>query len=318
MNEHDEVLDVQRLLSRERLCIDEVQPGRTSFLSHLGAQPKLAPGPWIAHRELAYALALANLNPAQRTSLARSVLVEFGREFGVGRLRLVALASGLPFGGASVLMSPRKGGGPRCCYTWALGSTAVPAACDWLLLRAQPEWALDAALPPLRASGLQTLTVLGGHVLLLVENATAAAAVAAECEGRVAFAAHPRFAPMLERVDPQASVLIWPYDALESSALRDQPVFAVALVGAPESVRLEVARWLSARDTQRAGDFELVSVTCPKRMDRDGLAEFWAACDRPKILLRGDPAWAASGAAWLRTLGAAVHIQGAATQLHLL
>lgn len=57
----DELHFVLRMLAQERLSIDESEPGRTTFLSHLGAQPKLVPGPWIGHRDLLYALALANL-----------------------------------------------------------------------------------------------------------------------------------------------------------------------------------------------------------------------------------------------------------------
>jgi len=72
-NRADELLAVQRMLARERLSIDDPQLGRTCFLSHLGAQSKLVPCPWVGHRDLLYALALANLNPAQRTSLGSGV-----------------------------------------------------------------------------------------------------------------------------------------------------------------------------------------------------------------------------------------------------
>src|SRR5690606_39483822 len=102
--------EVQHMVSRERLSLDEPGPDRTCFLSHVGAQEKLVPGPWIAHRDLVYAMALANLSPAQRTSLARAVLLEHGREFGVGRLRLEAASSGLPVGGSSLRLEPRQGG----------------------------------------------------------------------------------------------------------------------------------------------------------------------------------------------------------------
>jgi len=135
---------VQTMLARARLSIDDTQSGRTCFLSHLGAQERLSPGAWMGHRDLLYGLALANLSPSQRTSLARAVLVDHGREFGVGRLRLQTLASGLPLGGSSLLMEPRTGG-TSCLYTWALGPGATPATCDWLLLRASPQWAVEAA-----------------------------------------------------------------------------------------------------------------------------------------------------------------------------
>lgn len=310
--------DVQRLLTGERLSIDEVVPGKTCFLSHLGAQAKLAPGSWVAHRDLAYALALANLSPAQRTSLARSVLLEHGREFGVGRLRLVPLRSGLPAGGSSLLLEPRRRGGPRCLYTWALGTGAEPAPCDWLLLRAQPEWALDAAPPPLRASGLRTLVALGGQVLVLVDNATTALAVAQACRGQVELASHPRFAPFFEAVDPHAAILVWPHDALESAGLRQRSILAAAILGAPEATVQSVRAWLSSRDAGASGDYELVRAGCPGRLNRAGLETFWVACGRPRVLLTGDPTWAAHGAAWLRDLGAKVEVHGQATQLALL
>lgn len=314
------LLDVQRILTRERISLDGVESGRTCFLSHLGAQPKLVPGAWAAHRDLAYALALANLSPTQRTSLARCLLLEHGREFGIGRLRLTPLASGLPAGGSSLLLEPRRReSGLRCLYTWGLGPQATVTACDWLVLRAQPEWACDAPPPVLRPSGLETLVALGGEVLLLVENATVALAVAEACAGRVALASHPRFSPFLESLDPSASVLLWPHDALGSVGLRQKPILAAALMGAPESERQRVRSWLAAREgATRAGDYELVSVGCPGRLDRTGLERFWTACGRPRVLLSGDPTWAAEGGAWLRRCGATVEIQGQATQLPLL
>lgn len=315
----DGLLDVQRLLTRERISLDQVEPGRTCFLSHLGAQSKLSPAPWVAHRDLAYALALANLNPALRKSLARAVLLEHGREFGVGRLRLTPYASGLPLGGSSLVLEPRRrGSGPRCLYTWALGMQAVPVSCDWLLLRAQPEWALDPPPPPLRPSGLQTLAALGGRVLVLVENATAAIAVVQACAGKVTLASHPRFAPFLEGLEPRADVLVWPHDALDSANLRNLPILAAALIGATESVRDATRRWLASRDAARVGDYELVTASCPGRIDRPALARFWAACGRPRILLTGDPTWAAQGGRWLREVGAKVEVHGEATQLQLL
>jgi hypothetical protein len=311
----DDVLLVQHMLARERLSIDEAEAGRTCFLSHLGAQPRLVPTAWIGHRDLIYALALANLTPAQRTCLARAVLVEHGREFGVGRLRLQAIPSGLPLGGSSLLMSQRRGG-PTCLYTWALGESSEPAKCDWLLLRAQPEWALDEPAPPLSARGLDTLAQLGGEVLVLVSSAVGAVQVAKLCAGRVTLAAHPRFSPYIEGLVPDAPVLLWPHDALDGAGLRRHEVMAAVLVGAPESVRQAVHAWRGRVAGSRP--VELCEVGTPGRISRDALAEFWRACGRPAVLMTGDPAWAASGAAWLRSLGATVEVHGAATQLELL
>ena len=126
MSHADEFAAVQRMLARERLSIDDSQPGRTCFLSHVGAQPRLLPGPWVGHRDQIYALALANISPPQRTSLARAVLVEYEREFGIGHLQLEAVPSGLPLGGSSLRMRHRTGG-PTCLHTWALGPGAKPA-----------------------------------------------------------------------------------------------------------------------------------------------------------------------------------------------
>jgi hypothetical protein len=192
-------------------------------------------------------LALANLNPAQRTSLARAVLIEHGREFGVGHLALQAVSSGLPLGGSSLFLRPRRGG-PTCLYTWALGTTPTPVACDWLVLRAQPEWALDKPPKALRATGLQILAALGGEVVVLVGSAVGALQVASLCAGKVEIAAHPRFSPYIEGLDPAARVLLWPHDALDGAGLRRHEVVAVVLVGAPESVRQGIEAWCARRD----------------------------------------------------------------------
>jgi hypothetical protein len=310
-----EVQEVQHLFSRERLAIDDMQPGRTCFLSHIGAQPKLVPGPWIAHRDLLYALALANLTPAQRTSLARAVLVEHGHEFGVGRLLLEARASGLPLGGSSVRLRHRKGG-VTCFYTWALGAEPQAASCDWLLLRAQPEWALDHSPPRLATGGMATLAELGGEVLVLVASAVGAVQVAQACAGKVELASHPRFSPYIEGLHPDAPVLLWPHDALDGLGLRRRELAAVALVGASEQVRRELER--RCQKMPRGDRIEIVELACPGRADRARLADFWAACGRPSILLSGDPSWASMGAKWLESLGATVVVQTAATQLDLL
>ncbi len=306
---------VQTMLARARLSIDDTTSGRTCFLSHLGAQQRLSPGAWMGHRDLLYGLALANLSPAQRTSLARAVLVDHGREFGVGRLRLQTLASGLPLGGSSLLMEPRTGG-TSCLYTWGLGPNATPAACDWLLLRASPEWAIEPAPKRFSARGIQLLTQLGGEVLLLVDTAVGALQVAQACAGTLRIAAHPRFSPHIEALDPEAPVLLWPHDALDGAGLRRHEVVAVALVDAPERVQTELRSWVSRRVGER--DIETVDLCCPGRMDRGSLRAFWRACGEPAVFLTGDPEWTSSGAAWLRTLGADVVVHGEATQLSLL
>ncbi len=303
------------MLARERLSIDDTQPGRTCFLSHLGAQERLSPGAWMGHRDLLYGLALANLSPTQRTSLARAVLVDHGREFGVGRLRLETLSSGLPLGGSSLLMQPRTSG-PSCLYTWAVGPKAAPAECDWLLLRASPEWASDPAPRKFSARGLQLLTQLGGEVVLLVGSAVAAVQIAQACSGVLRLAAHPRFSPYIESLDPDAQVLLWPHDAIEGAGLRRHEVVAVALVDAPEPVKGQLKDWLERRQGGR--EVEVVEVSCPGRADRRALESFWRACGRPAVFLTGDSIWAASGASWLRSLGADVVVHGAATQLSLL
>lgn len=312
-----ELHEVQHMISRERLSLDEPGPDRTCFLSHVGAQAKLVPGPWIGHRDLVYAMALANLSPTQRTSLARAVLVEHGREFGVGRLTLEALASGLPLGGSSLRLCHRQGGGLRCLYTWALGGTPAPTRCDWLLLRAQPEWAQPESPRAFSTKGLRTLTELGGQVLVLVDTAVAALQVARVCGDEVPLQAHPRLSPYLERVEPDAPVLVWPHDALEGPGLSRYAVTAVVLVAAPEPVRQQVEAWRGRKGP--AGErLPVVEVGCPGRIDREGMAAFWEACGRPRVLLRGDSALTASGAAWLRERGAVVEVQGRATQLSLI
>lgn len=311
-----ELHEVQHMVSRERLSLDEPAPDRTCFLSHVGAQAKLVPGPWIGHRDLVYAMALANLSPAQRTSLARAVLVEHGREFGVGRLTLEALASGLPLGGSSLRLGRRQGG-LRCLYTWALGPAPAPTRCDWLLLRAQPEWALDEPPRPFAAKGLRTLVELGGQVLVLVDTAVAALQIAKACADEVPLQAHPRLSPYLEKVEPEAPVLLWPHDALDGPGLARHAVTAVVLVAAPESVRQQLEAW-RLRQGPAGERLPVVEVSCPGRIDRESLAGFWEACGRPRVLLRGDSAWTASGATWLQSRGAKVEVQGRATQLSLI
>lgn len=317
----DEVQQIQAILTRERLAVDVCDGNRTAFLTHVGAAPRLAPGPWIAHRQLVMSLALSNLAPQQRASLAHAVIVEWGREFGVGRLVLSAVASGLPLGGSSLSMRPRTPGGdgrPHVLYSWALGPRATPVTCDWLLLRAQPGWACDSPARQLGARGLETLAQLGGNVLLLVPSAVAARQVADTVGRTLALDAHPRFAPYLQEQDERpapdadATLLLWPHDAIGAASLERRQFSTAVLVAAPEVVRQEAMRWAS----QRPG-VEVVDAACPGRMNRKALASYWRACGCPKILLRGDPEWAAEGRPWLESIGATVAAHSEATQLGL-
>jgi hypothetical protein len=317
----DEVQQIQGMLTRERLAVDVCDGNRTAFLTHVGAAPRLAPGPWIAHRQLVMSLALSNLAPQQRASLAHAVIVEWGREFGVGRLVLSAVASGLPLGGSSLSMRPRTPGGdghPHVLYTWAVGPRATPVVCDWLLLRAQPGWACDSPARLLGARGLETLAQLGGNVLLLVPSAVAARQVADTVGRTLALDAHPRFAPYLPEQDPRhehdadASLLLWPHDAIGAASLERRTFSTAVLIAAPEVVRQEAMRWASLRP-----GVELVDAACPGRMNRKALTSYWRACGRPKILLRGDPEWAAEGRLWLESIGATVAGHSEATQLGL-
>ncbi len=311
----DEVQQILAMLTRERLSVDLCDGQRTAFLTHIGAQARLTPGPWIAHRQLVLALALANLAPAQRSSLAHAVVVDWGREFGVGRLVLEAVASGLPMGGSSLLMRPRAPGGegrPRVLYTWALGTRATPVTCDWMLLRAQAEWALADPPRPIGLRGLETLAQLGGSVLLLVPSAVAARQVADVVGTALPLHAHPRFVPYLEQHEPDAALLLWPHDAIRASSLDRYEFSTAVLIGAPEQVRQDALRWAAERP-----GVEVVDAACPGRMDRKALARYWRACGKPRVLLRGDPEWAAEGRTWLREIGAVVEAHSEATQLGL-
>jgi hypothetical protein len=308
----DGALALRQMLARSRLSLDACEPGRTAFLSHLGAAVPLTPAPWIAHRDLLHALALANLTPAQRSALVRAVLVGHGSEFGVGRLVLEAVESGLPFGGSSLRMATRAGG-DRCLYTWALGAEARPRPCNWLLLRAQPEWALDEPPRELTRRGVSTLAELAPPVCIAVDGAVAARQVADLLGDEVPVDAHPRFLPHLAVHRPRASVLIWPHDAVGAPGLERHELRTIVLAGAPERVR---AAWRAAIQTRDAPT-EWVEATVPGRATRSRLAAFWEACGEPQVLLRGQPDWAREGEAWLRTLGAKVARERAGTQLGL-
>lgn len=318
MAEVDETLQIQAMLTRERLAVDLCDGKRTSFLTHVGSAPRLVPGPWMAHRKLIMALALANLAPHQRASLAQAVLVDWEREFGVGRLVLHALPSGLPLGGSSLLMRRRgEEGALRVLYTWALGPRAMPVECDWLLLRVQPEWALDNAPRKVGVRGLDTLAQLGGRVLLLVPSPVAARQVADAIAGRLPVDAHPRFLPHLEDHEPDAPLLLWPHDAIRSTTLERRVISTAVLIGAPELVRGETQRWAAQRRDATEEAIEVVDAACPGRMDRKSLTRYWKACGKPKVLLRGDPEWATQGERWLRSIGATVAAHAESTQLGL-
>ena len=310
----DEAQVVRRLLARERLTVDEAAPGRTCFLSHLGAQSRLVAGPWIAHREHLAALAVANLSHGQRTSLARAVAVEFDREFGVGRLTACAVPSGLPFGGASLRLRPRTQ--PlECLVAWKLAPSARPAGCDWLVLAADPGWCLDGAIPVLRPESLQLVAALGGDVLVLVDGIIAAKQVADACAGRVELAAHPRLVSHVDGLQAAASVILWPYDALGAASLRRREFVAVVCVDPSEGSRQSVQGWVRGRTAQL--DPEITVVRCPGRIDRQGLCAFWKQCGQPRMLIRGDPGWAEAGQRWLHEIGAVALREGQATQLGL-
>jgi len=327
---------VQQLIARERLSLDLCARGRTSFLSHIGAAPRLVPGPWIGHRDLIYALALANLAPAQRTSLARAVLVEHDREFGVGRLRLRTLPSGLPLGGSSLRLQPHGpgsgSGGPSCLYTWALGASARAASCEWLLLRAEPTWSQTDPPRPLAPEAIETLHALSASVVILVATAPDARMVADRCLRGVPFTAHPRFLPHLVGDDSKvtrpagqepARVRLWPHDAVNAPGFwpvhkdRSQAIAgAVLLVDAPEPVRQQVHAWHAAHPDARR--IEVARASCPGRAGRAEISALWHACERPQVLLRGDPEWAGDARRFLQDLGAGVEAQAQGTQLALL
>ncbi len=324
MSGDDGLLAVQGLLHRGRLSIDESVGGRTCFFSHVGAMGRLVPGPWIAHRDLILTLALANLAPSQRSSLARALRVEWDHEFGVGRAVLRATPSGLPLGGSNLRLQARTGG-PSCQYVWALGPSAKGVPVDWIALRVQPEWALDEAPRAMSPRGLTTLVGLGGTVLVLVPSAVAARQVADLVGRRVPVAAHPRYAPHLRHADDPAvsgersmdlvegGILLWPHDALDSPALRRvDPIHTAVLVSGPEPVRRAAEAWAMERK-----GLELLVRACPGRVDRDGLARFWEASGRPRMLLRGDPGWSSAAQQWLSDLGAHVQAKNESTQLGL-
>lgn len=311
MSTQSELQEVMRMLKRERLLIDEFADGKTTFLTHVGSVGSLHPGPWMAHRELILSLALANLTPAQRASLARAARVEHGREFGVGRLALETRSSGVPLGGSLVSLQTR-GGGLKALACWAIGTQAQPVETDWLVVRAQPEWALEPPPRDLTSKGIETLVGLGGSVVIAVPSASAARQVADELRPRVPHTAHPRFAPHLESPAPQAPVCIWPHDAYDSQLLAQRDIHSLVLIGANEAAHQLWQGFADGRDK-----CELVPAACPGRVDRGGFERFWIGCGKPKILLQGDPIWVDLGERFLSELGATVVARGDGRQLGL-
>ncbi|MGB1699562.1 MAG: hypothetical protein ACPHRO_06405 [Nannocystaceae bacterium] len=306
---------IEQILARERLAIDLCADGRTSFLSHVGATRKLVPGPWIAHRDLIYALALTNLSVNQRSSLAHAVRVEHGREFGVGRCALVTSASGLPFGGSNLLVRP-KISGPVFLYTYALAANAAPTPCEWMLLRAQPEWTRGDEMRALGVRGIDTLIGLGGDVLILVPTVVAAKQIASLVKGRIALMTHPRFSPLIFSAEEQpsrdANLIVWPHDGLTSPLLHDREIRTIVVVDGDHDLLDEVGRWSQGRDK-----LEVVTAACPGRIGRVALKKFWEACERPRILLRGTPREVRLGTSTLEEFGARVTPRAEGTQLGL-
>ncbi len=318
------------MMARERWLIDAFAPGKSTLLTYLGAAPSLRPGPWLAHRDLVAALALANLSPGQRESLARSARVEWGREFGVGRTKIWAHSSGLPFGASTVTWVPRLGG-VKVSSAWALGASATPVESEWLILRASPEWALDPSPPAIKAHGLMTLLGLGGGVLALVPTAVAAHQLAAMLPDSTPIVAHPRFLPHLApdgtRPATAASVasheksagalILWPHDALSQAGLRRHAFRTVLLFAAPESVQLELHQHLQQRDESSSAPIDVIETALPGRVLRPALREFIRACGDPNVAVDGDARWTHPAADWLRDEGLRVVLRSRATQLGL-
>jgi hypothetical protein len=100
---------------------------------------------------------------------------------------------------------------------------------------------------------------------------------------------------------------------MADSLIRREPN-ALVLVDAPEELVRSAEQWAD----QRQRPVELREASCPDRLDRRGLAAFWRACGRPRVLLRGDPSWASEGARWLQEqLGADLSARSEAKQLGL-
>ena len=55
----------------------------------------------------------------------------------------------------------------------------------------------------------------------------------------------------------------------------------------------------------------------PGRLGRAELESYWRACDKPRILLRGDSAWGTEAKVWLEEIGAEVAVWSQGTQLGL-
>ena len=305
------------MISRERLSLDEPAADRTCFLSHVGAQGKLVPGPWIGHRDLVYAMALANLSPAQRTSLARAVLVDHGREFGVGRLTLEAVSSGLPLGGSSLRLAHRQGGAPVPLYLGVGGG----AHCGGVrLAAASGAGRVGAGRASASAAGQ------GAAHPGLVGGGDAGA-------GGYRGGGPCRSWPRVETRFVSRPILASRRTSRGSSPRRRCCFGPMTPSTAPACSDTRSPRWCwSARRSaygskSMRGEFgggpagerlQITEVGCPGRVDREHLRAFWESCARPRILLRGDSEWTAQGAQWLRSQGATVEVQGQATQLSLI
>ncbi|MEZ4427303.1 MAG: hypothetical protein R3A51_06335 [Nannocystaceae bacterium] len=153
---------------------------------------------------------------------------------------------------------------------------------------------------------------------MLLATAVDARALVDRCPPSLPLSIHPRFLPHVGREDarvdhPDARVLLWPHDVLSADSLRRREPGVLVLVDAPEELTRAANRW--AGQLPRA--VEITHATCPGRLDRPGLAAFWKACGRPRVLLRGDPGWTGVGASWLRELGAQLSTQSDAQQLGL-
>ena len=161
---------------------------------------------------------------------------------------------------------------------------------------------------------METLTGIGGRVVVFLPSATAAKQVALTMGKRVPMHAHPRYAPQLdpEQLDPEAELWLWPTDQYKSPRLRDQVLSTASLVAVTDAERGLLARWAGDRPK-----LEMVDAACPGRFDRAALLNFWRECGQPKVLLCGETEWAKPGAAWLESEGVQLARQSNASQLGL-
>jgi hypothetical protein len=206
--------------------------------------------------------------------------------------------------------------GPAFLYTYALAASATPTPCEWLLLRAQPEWTRGEEIRALGVRGLDTLIGLGGDVLVLVPTVVAAKQIATLVKERIAVAAHPRFSPLLFAAEEQAArdakLVVWPHDGLGSPLLREKDIRTVVVIDGDGELLQQVERWAQGR-----GGIEVVPAACPGRISGVTLKKFWQGCGQPRVLLRGSPNEVRLGTALLQGLGAHVTPRAEGTQLGL-